>query len=97
MSELQRRVQQFLMTAHLPALRHVGVEVVDDSVVLTGSVQSFYEKQMATEFARRVAGVVSVVNSIEVRLEARNEAVAGKPRLSMIRPALPQGGAMWMN
>lgn len=92
MPDLQRRVQQFLMTANLPALRHVGVEVEDDSVILTGRVRTFYEKQMATEFVRRVAGVVSIVNSIDVRLSLVSDAAvdnledADKRTLGTIHP-----------
>ncbi|MBI2827201.1 MAG: BON domain-containing protein [Planctomycetia bacterium] len=64
--DLERRVRQFFLAARLPALRHVRIKVRHDRVLLTGCVQTFHEKQMATEFARRVAGVVNVVNSIEV-------------------------------
>lgn len=76
--DLERRVRQFFLAAHLPALRHVGVEVRHDGVLLTGCVQTFYEKQMATEFARRVAGVVHVVNSIEVRETAASEVASSR-------------------
>lgn len=80
------------MTANQPALRHAGVEVKGDSVVLTGSVRTFYEKQMATEFVRRVAGVVSIVNSINVRLGLVSDAAvenledACNRRFGTIRP-----------
>ena len=92
MPDLQRRVRQFFATANLPAVRHVGVEVKEDSIVLTGSVCTFYEKQMATEFARRVAGVVSIVNAIDVRLRLASDAAvdnreeADKHKLGAIRP-----------
>lgn len=66
--DLQKRVCQFLIAANVPALRHIDVEVQHDSVILNGRVQTFYEKQMATEFARRVAGVVNVVNLIDVQV-----------------------------
>ena len=55
MLDLEGRVRQFLSAANLPALRYIGVQVVGDSVVLSGCVRTFHEKQMATEFARRVA------------------------------------------
>lgn len=39
--------------------------------MLSESVRTFYEKQIATEFTRRVAGVVSVVNLIDVKIGPR--------------------------
>ena len=36
------------------------------TVTLTGMVTSFYTKQLAQEFTRRVPGVVCVINLIEV-------------------------------
>jgi hypothetical protein len=64
--ELQQRVQLFLSTANVPALRHVQVQVDGDQVVLRGAVHTYYEKQLALEFSRRVAGVIHVVDEIEV-------------------------------
>lgn len=70
---LQKRVCQFLIAASVPGLRHIDVEVNQDSVVFSGSVQTFYAKQLASEFARRVAGVVNVVNLIEVQVATAND------------------------
>jgi osmotically-inducible protein OsmY len=64
--DLEQRVRQFFVSANLPSLRYLDVAVEGNTVVLMGYVQTFYEKQMATAFARRVAGVVNVVNSINV-------------------------------
>ncbi|MBX9792601.1 MAG: BON domain-containing protein [Pirellulales bacterium] len=64
--DLERRVRLFLASAKRPSLRRIKVELVGDAVVLSGCVQTFYEKQLATEFAKRVAGVVSVVNRLAV-------------------------------
>lgn len=64
--DLEGRVRLFLASAKRPRLRRIKVELVGDAVVLSGCVQTFYEKQLATEFAKRVAGVVSVVNRLEV-------------------------------
>ena len=79
MLDLEGRVRQFLSAANLPALRHIGVQVVGDSVVLSGYVRTFHEKQMATEFARRVAGVVNVANRIDVYYgESSNDLKRGR-------------------
>ena len=64
--DLEGRVRLFLSSANRPSLRQIEVDVSGDSVVLSGCVQTFYEKQLASEFARRVAGVVRVVNQVEV-------------------------------
>jgi len=64
--DLEQRVRQFLSSANIPALRHIGVQINGNTVVLSGYVQTFYEKQMAIAFARRVAGVVDVIDSIDV-------------------------------
>ena len=60
------RVRQFLALVNRPCLRDIKIQVVGDSVTLSGCVRSFHEKQLATEFVRRVAGVVGVLNRIDV-------------------------------
>ena len=65
--QLQQRVRLFLSTSSIPALRRIRVNVEADTVVLAGQVNSFYEKQLAAEFTRRVAGVIHVVDLIDVR------------------------------
>jgi osmotically-inducible protein OsmY len=47
--------------------RRVSVHVEAGTVTLGGSVSSFYQKQVSQEFARRVVGVLRVVNVIQVR------------------------------
>lgn len=64
--ELQRRVTSFLWNQSVPALRWLVVEVDGDSVTLHGLVRTFYEKQLAIHCCRRVAGVVEVVDAIQV-------------------------------
>jgi osmotically-inducible protein OsmY len=52
-------------------MRMLAVEVVEDALLLSGSVSSFYHKQMAQELVRTIVGRdVEVVNSIEVREHA---------------------------
>ena len=65
--DLAQRVRLFLASSNIPALRHLSVEVEKDTVLLRGQVQTYYEKQLAVEFSRRVAGVIRVVDWIEVR------------------------------
>lgn len=64
--DVGRRIRDLFDAANMPSLRGVRVEVKADYTVLAGKVGSFYQKQMATELARRVPGVQRVVNLLEV-------------------------------
>lgn len=64
--ELACRVTNFLRQWQVPALRRILVEVSNGTVVLKGRVQSFYERQLCLNCSRRVAGVVRLVDLIEV-------------------------------
>ena len=50
---------------HVPS-RQVRIEARQGHVVLKGSVDSFFQKQMAQEAIRRVDGVESIENLLEV-------------------------------
>lgn len=50
---------------HVPS-HQVRVETTDGRVVLSGSVNSFFQKQMAQEAIRRVDGVERIENLLEV-------------------------------
>lgn len=50
---------------HVPS-RAVRIEAEDGRVVLKGRVRSFFQKQMAQEAIRRVDGVQSIDNLLEV-------------------------------
>jgi hypothetical protein len=64
---LRRRIRLFFAASHFPSLRYVDISVDRDTVMLRGVVKSFYEKQMAAQFAARVAGVIRVVDRIHVQ------------------------------
>jgi len=64
--DLRQRVLLFLASSNVPGLRHVKASVEGDTVILSGRVNSFYEKQLSAECSRRVAGVIHVVDMIEV-------------------------------
>jgi len=65
--ELEQRVRLFMATSNLPGLRHIAVKVDGSTVILSGQVNTFYEKQLAAKFSRRVAGVIHVLDDLEVR------------------------------
>lgn len=64
--ELERRVVGFLKARHVPSLRHLAVEANNGTVTLRGRVYSFYEKQLCQHCCQRVAGVVRLVDAVDV-------------------------------
>ena len=68
---MPRHAQQLAQTALADSsvldLRGLRVEVVDESLIISGSVSSYYHKQLAQEAVRAVAVEMAVVNSIHVR------------------------------
>jgi hypothetical protein len=64
--DLVRRVRNFLDQRSVPSLRRLAVEAAGTSIVLRGTVRSYYEKQLALNCCQRVAGVLDVVDAIEV-------------------------------
>ena len=64
--DLQRRVANFLMGRQMPGLRHLEVEAHAGVVTLRGKVYTFYEKQLCNQCCRRVAGVLQLVNAVDV-------------------------------
>lgn len=64
--ELEFRVKSFLSSRHFPGFENIKVNVVNGSVTLSGSVSSFYEKQVAMNSCQRVAGVIKLVDQIGV-------------------------------
>ena len=64
--DLERRVKSFMAGRHLAALRQLRVDAREGVVTLQGRVASFYEKQISHQCCRRVAGVLDLVDRIEV-------------------------------
>lgn len=63
---LEQQIQTALFrNPHLSG-RTLRFETSDGHVVLRGAVASFYQKQMAQETLRKVAGVASIQNQLEV-------------------------------
>lgn len=63
--------EQALRQSSIPALRTLAVEVSDGTVVISGSVSSFYLKQLAQETIMPHVNGRSLVNRVSVEL--RNE------------------------
>ncbi len=64
--ELEARVRGYLGQHHLPVLRRLQVKMEGDAAVVQGIVGSFYERQVAIECCKRVAGIRRVVDQIRV-------------------------------
>ncbi len=77
--DLRDRVESFLFSRHFPGFRDLSVRVRDGNVTVTGEVGSYYEKQIAINSCRRVAGVLSVSDEIHVH-EAINAGKESNPR-----------------
>lgn len=68
-SDVQGRVSNFLHNKNFPAFREIDVEVHHGTVTLTGIVCSYYEKQVALNTCQRVAGVLAMIDQIDVASE----------------------------
>ena len=68
--EVCMRVKNFLFSRHFPGIRELEVDVDNGIVTLSGNVQSYYEKQVAMNSCQHVAGVLALIDRIEVALAA---------------------------
>lgn len=84
--DLRKRIESFLRSRHFSALRNLEVRVAAGVATLKGEVGSFYEKQVALDACRRVAGVLCTVDQMQV--EQRLDAAAS-PRGAL--PTIPAG------
>ncbi|HLJ94679.1 MAG TPA: BON domain-containing protein [Gemmataceae bacterium] len=63
---LQSPADQVLRQSPIPALRNLRVEETDEAVILTGSVSSYYLKQLAQETIMPVLGSRKLHNRVLV-------------------------------
>ena len=80
-SVLASRVQLFLASQPRPALRYLHVQARGSTVTLSGLVTTFYERQLALQCSRRVAGVRTLIDEITV------QEIAPQPRAGVSRIA----------
>jgi osmotically-inducible protein OsmY len=64
--DLQRRVVSFLADSNMPGLRQLRVDAADGTVTIRGTVRTYYEKQLSQQRCKRVAGVIRLIDKIEV-------------------------------
>lgn len=77
--DLRLRIVGFLRQQGVSSWRRLNIEVNDGMVTLDGTVPSFYERQLCISCCQRVAGVVRLVDNLQVQLPARK-----KPEMAMI-------------
>jgi hypothetical protein len=58
--------QAALQESPVFALRNLGVEQVGNNLILSGTVSTFYYKQLAQEVVRSVANGLGVINGVDV-------------------------------
>ena len=73
--------QRALWSSPIHALREVKVEQIDETLILSGSVDTFYHKQLAQELVRSVADGCELVNSIDVQYAARHWRMTLAPKV----------------
>ena len=78
-SDLVQRVQQALIRSEFVDSRWVRPEVRDGVVTLTGTLPTYYQKQMAQEHLRRVEGVDQIYNDIMVQRRRQTEVGSQEP------------------
>lgn len=64
--DLKRRIVNYLLDRNRHSLRSLNVDVEKGMVVIKGCVDTFYEKQLCLHCCQRVAGVIRLVDEIEV-------------------------------
>ncbi len=64
--EVQRRAQFALRSSPIHALREIQVEREGERLILSGTVETFYHKQLAQEALRGMAPGLRLINEVIV-------------------------------
>jgi len=65
-AELKQRIVGYLEQRGYPAIRDLTISTDNGLVTLQGKLNSFYEKQLCLSTCQRVAGVVRIIDEMEV-------------------------------
>lgn len=65
-SDVENKARSALLASPVHALHDLTVTRVDDALLISGTVTSFYHKQLAQEAIRPFVEDLRVVNSIDV-------------------------------
>ena len=66
--QLEHQITHHLAETNRPGLKRLAVSVADGRVTLRGSVASFYEKQIAIQTCRVLAGMEELTDAVEVAI-----------------------------
>lgn len=77
---LQRRVKSFLECRHVPGIEHIEVEVGGNTVTVHGVLPSSDAKRICLECCRHVAGVIRLIDDVEVESSPQKSASQGSDR-----------------
>ncbi len=80
--DLRRRVANYLASRHVLSLRFLTIEASNGVITLRGRVRSFHERQVGVSSAQRVAGVLRVLDAIEVAPRPAHVRSLSPPRAS---------------
>ena len=61
-------ITECLRAQTYPGMRSLSVDYSDGVVTLRGEVTTYYHKQVAQESVRRIAGIVTIINLVDVRV-----------------------------
>ena len=64
--DLERRVVNYLVERRLPSVPQLAIEASGGIVTLRGRVHSISEKQLAVDCCQRVAGVIKLIDTLDV-------------------------------
>lgn len=65
-AELKQRIVGYLEQRRYPAIRDLTISTDNGLVTLQGKLNSFYEKQLCLSTCQRVAGVIRIIDEVEV-------------------------------
>ena len=65
--DIQPRAQAALAASPVYELRELQVQPRETALLISGTVSSFYHKQLAQEVVRAVCKGIEVINSIQVK------------------------------
>jgi osmotically-inducible protein OsmY len=75
--DLRRRIVNYLISRQIPGARSLLVRAESGVVTLAGKVDTFYYKQLCTHSCLRVAGVLGLIDEIEVASKNGKERYQG--------------------
>ena len=64
---LKRKISELLCGQHFPSFKTLNVEVDHGLVTISGSLESYYHRQVALSTCQQLADVITVIDMMSVR------------------------------